>query len=265
MTNMKKTMAAVMSTLILLTGCASGTETGIKEEETVEEEKELTAQEYLGLAMEAQQNGDMAAAFENMAKAASMGDPTACGIMAEAYHNGDAGGVDYAKALEYAEIAYEGGDAKGTLYYGSIYLNGYGVEQDTEKGLAAIEKAYELGDKKAPRYLGYAYLRGTGVNQDSAKAAEWFEIGVEGGDYTSMIELGKLLVSGEGIEADTKRAEELFTKVATEREDHVGAPAMYELGKLAETAGDTEAAAQWYQKALDNGFEDAQAALDALK
>ena len=219
----------------------------------------LSADELYEKANEAREAGDRETANMYEEMAAEAGNATAAGKLSEAYHNGNFGTVDYDKAFHFAQIAQQGGDSKGTLYYGIMLLYGRGTEQDPEEGLNAVLSAYDSGEMKAARYLGYAYLEGIGVAQDDAQAAEWFAKGVDNGDLTSMIELGKLYLYGKGVDQDYARAMELFLNTVEGRADHVTAGAMVQLGAIYENGygvdADQEAAVEWYLKALSSGLE----------
>ncbi len=83
---------------------------------------------------------------------------------------------NYSKALEYATIAEEGGDLRGTLIKGLCLINGEGIPIDEELGFKKIRKsAIAEVDAQAPYFLGLCYFYGQGTDTNKTEAKKWFE------------------------------------------------------------------------------------------
>ena len=91
----------------------------------------------------------------------------------------DAG--DYAKALEYCQLAAEQGSASAQYNIGYSYRYGEGVEQDYAKALEYYTLAAEQGFPAAIFCVGDCYYLGLGAEKDLDKAAEWYQKALDAG------------------------------------------------------------------------------------
>ena len=108
------------------------------------------------------------------------------------------------------------------------------------------------------------------MDQDYALAAEYYEKGIETGDLTSSYYLGMLYLQGLGVEQDYEKAAELFASIAgSDNKSATGVvDAGYELAVLYEKGlgveQDTQKAVELYSVAGENGYEEADEALNRL-
>jgi tetratricopeptide repeat protein len=107
-----------------------------------------------------------------------------------------------------------------------MYLNGYGVRQNAGRAAAEFKKAADKGDITAQYWLAYCYEHGLGISKSISEAVDWYQ-------------------------------------ESARRGDHISAPAMTALGRLAES-DDVKEALDWYKKSAAAGDKEAQAALRRL-
>ncbi|MCP1659412.1 tetratricopeptide repeat protein [Neisseria perflava] len=134
--------------------------------------------------------------------------------------------------------------------------------RDYSDAMTLFTQASAAGHMKAPRYIGLMYLNGYGVTKNPMRAVAEFTKGAEQGDITSQYWLAYCYEQGIGVQKDMDQAEKWY-QVSARRGDHVAAPAMTALGRLAEVESQEEAVA-WYKKAAAVGDKEAQAALARL-
>ena len=171
----------------------------------------------------------------------------------------------YSKKLE--KRAKEG-DARAQFEIGNCYLQAKEVEKDTEEAadwfLKAMTQGYEgakekfysfyskklekkakEGDAEAQYEVGNCYLNAKDVKRDIEEAAEWY-----------------LKSMTQGHEGAKTMFYSFYSKKLEKRAKDKDAQAQYELGNFY-FAGkgvekDTETAAEWYLKALEQGHEGAK-------
>ena len=88
---------------------------------------------------------------------------------------------DYAKAMEYYQMAADKGIAIAYIGLGDLYRGGKGVEQDYAKAVEYYTLAAEQGEPVAMFDLGECCRLGHGVEKDLDKAAEWYRKALEAG------------------------------------------------------------------------------------
>ncbi len=172
----------------------------------------------------------------------------------------------YSKALEKAA---KKGDARAQYETGNAYLSGtsgkrnpeiaaewymkamsQGHEEATEKFYSTyskeLEKRAKNGDVRAQFETGNSYLNGNIVEKNDNVAAEWF--------------LKALL---QGHEEATEKFYSFYSKDLEKRAKAGDARAQFETGNHYFTGigvkNDHETAAEWYQKAMQQGHEEAKA------
>ena len=91
----------------------------------------------------------------------------------------DAG--DYAKALEYCQLAADLGSSEAIKEIGNLYFFGLGVETDYDKAFEYYQQAAELGNFNAINNLGNCYLNGRGVEKNDEEAVKYFQMAAEQG------------------------------------------------------------------------------------
>ncbi|MFT0285361.1 tetratricopeptide repeat protein [Bacteroides thetaiotaomicron] len=79
---------------------------------------------------------------------------------------------DYKKALTILEECKE--EPYGLYLLGELYFNNEGYEIDYPKAMEFFNKAYELGDRYSANLLGYMYQYGKGVSPNIQEAISWY-------------------------------------------------------------------------------------------
>ena len=109
------------------------------------------AEEFYRLGLQSQDDGDDAAAFQYLKKAAESGHMLAQFTLGTIYERGSSAVFqDREQALYWYKLAAEQGDAGSEFNIGYIYLGMSGKE---EEGLAWMRRASEHGDEAAREYL----------------------------------------------------------------------------------------------------------------
>lgn len=132
---------------------------------------------------------------------------------------------DYAKAMQWYQLAADQGYALAQSNLGVMYNNGQGVPRDRAqyklgmayemgKGVAKnrVEsmkwhlKAAEQGHADALFTIGYMYDKGEGVPENDAEAVKWYRSAAEDGDIWAQNILGVLYAKGVGVPEDFVQA-----------------------------------------------------------
>lgn len=199
-----KTIAVLLTTLLLVTGCGNKESTdktatdeseiilmdestsvgelpailkeGLSEKEQDELKKQIMPILDDGLTPEQR--------FLNLRKDAEAGNAEAQNSLGSMYFSGDAisrdaqGKIkdrDPEAAAGWFFRAAEQGYADAQFNLGLLYFSGEGVTKDTAKAVELFTKAAEQGNIDAQNNLGVIYLVGEGVKQNTDKAIKWFE------------------------------------------------------------------------------------------
>lgn len=160
------------------------------------------------------------------------------------------------------------GEIEAIVEVGNAYFKGNGVKRDLEKAAKwyyeaiqqgneevkenfysfyskQLEKYAKSGDAQAQYEVGCAYQKGDGVDRDIKTAAEWY-----------------MLAGDQGHEKAMDKFHSFYSKELEKRAKSGQARAQYELGncyyQAKEIDRDAEEAAEWYKKAMDQGYEEAK-------
>lgn len=114
---------------------------------------------------------------------------------------------DLDKAIEYYEMAAEGGMEDALMELGFIYCSGQYMKPDYEKGIGYYQQAADMGNTTAMGNLGMSYLSGYGVEKNEKKGFEYFLKAAEGGHPQAMEQVSILYRDGIGVEADQEKCE----------------------------------------------------------
>ena len=150
-------------------------------------------------------------------------------------------------------------DGEAALALGNISRDGLCGEMDLEQAISWYEKGAGQGNPECMELLGCLFFQGEeGIDTDYEKAFYWLNRCLEAGTLQSFSKLAYLYRTGAGCEKDEEKAIELYERAA--RTEYDG-NALYELGFLYEDRGETaenlEKAAEYYQKAIEMGNENA--------
>ena len=175
---------------------------------------EMTAEELYQAGLDAHDAGDYAKAMEYYQLAADAGNPEGLRGVGALYTNGDGVEPDYDRAMEYFQLAAAQGDAKAMSNIGLLYLYGLTGEQDTDKAVEYYEKAGDHGFGDAYVTLGTMYYYGEGVEKDCGRAVEYYQKAADLGDASMCYTLGAMYYSGEEVGQDYGKAVEYYQKAA---------------------------------------------------
>ena len=202
-------------------------------------------------------------AFEYASKGASIGDLDSQWLLGNLYLNGEGVQEDQRKSFEWFLKSAEQGYAASENMVGMAYSNGRGVQTDLQKAFEWFKKAAEHGDAAAQGNLAVALQEGQGCRRNKKEAVEWFRKAAEQGNSFSANRLGLCYAEGIGVEQDEEVAIKWF-RIAAEGGEPL---AYYNLGLSLQnyseaTDRDYRESLSWLSKAVDEGIDGAQEALD---
>lgn len=192
--------------------------------------------------------------------------------MSYAYYAGDESSWTNAVTLYrnegqfYRELEENG---KIQMIIGTAYANGLGgLEAFDSIAVKYFEKAITLDDNAEAKWqLGNMYLAGDGVSQDGAKGLALIKEASES-SARGKLQLALLYLYGSDgvVDKDYRKAKNLFQEIMTEGEplftSYCKARAAREYGWMIENgccgARDIEGARDWYKKAVDFGYKQAE-------
>ncbi len=182
---------------------------------------------------------------------------------------------DVKKAASWAEKSAEAGVWWAACKLGNIYSDEDGSLLNDEKAVQWYHKAAEKGYAPAQNRLGVMYEKGQGVTLHKSRAVEWYRKAAEQGHAEAQYHLGDMYYHGyDGIAHNDKKAVEWYRKAA----EQGYAAAQNRLGDIYFRLADgdhsiarvllgksnrkfdqyDEQAAQWYRKAAEQGYAEAQ-------
>ena len=198
-------------------------------------------------------------------KAAEQGNAEAQCEMGNSYRCGLGVAKDEREAVKWYRKAAEQGYADAQRLLGLAYSDGEGVEQDDVEAVKWFRKAADQGNAEAQCEMGDSYRNGWGVPENDEMAVEWYSKAAEHKNSRAFNMLGLCYLEGRGVDENSKKAEELFRLAIY----HGHTVAKYYLGLLlrerAEKTGDinmARASLQWLKRALEDGVDGAQEAID---
>jgi TPR repeat protein len=210
-------------------------------------------------------------AWRWIARAASLGDPEAAGMLASALEPGGAlpgdasAAADWRRRAEAAGIRerhYQGAEAElagqisgdplwaadGARLHGEAAARGHPVSQlrlalgllldnRPEEAVLWLARAAESGLPDAQNLLGALHGAGQGVPRDPAEAARWYRLAAEAGLPDAQYRLGRALSEGDGVPRDEAEGAEWLRKAA---EAGYPVPTLPGPGPAADPAGKPE-------------------------
>jgi TPR repeat protein len=183
----------------------------------------------------------------------------------------------YKEAVSWYEKAADRGHVYAWTILGAMYLTGDGVPRNYEKAYYWSEKAAVKGVAEAQNNLGVLYQHGAGVSQNYDTAKYWYQQALENGyskaseqivniDRLKKFKSQDLYI--DGVEAygekDYVKALSLYKQSAElgYMSSQYSLASMYDRGLGTER--DIDKATYWYEKAADQGSENAAARLKKL-
>lgn len=191
---------------------------------------------------------DVDKGIELLTLAANQGYARALNNLARAYILGEGVKKDVLKAEELLKKSVEQNDTIGLVYLADLYLNDSTILNEA-KATQLLEQAADLGCAEAMNALAYCYSEGKGVAKDMDKAIKLYEQSAEKGNAYSMYSLSFLYSNGDGVAKDKKKAFEYCKRAA-----EMGlAGAQCNLGVYYERAKDYSKMIYWYKKSAEGG------------
>lgn len=209
--------------------------------------------------------------------------------------------VDIQKAIHWNEKAALYNNKNAFRRLGMIYEYGYEYDEsfpeDIEKANYFYKRAADLGDELSHYYIGLNTLLGIGLEKDINKGLEVINESAEKGEIEAQLKLGELYYIGETVSQDKKLAREWFNKVLEQKEKgnfaidlaeyytEINHPSLtfyfylinakegnpvsqYNIGLMYKdgigTIKNLSEAKSWFEKAYENGDNDAKRLLDEL-
>jgi TPR repeat protein len=165
-------------------------------------------------------------------------------------------------ALPWLSKAAEQGDRDAQFRLGHCYHIGKEgeISPDLQKAIKWYGKAAEQGHSEAQNLLGLQYLNSNEV-KDLKEAIRWFCIAADQENPMAQYNLYFAYARGVGVEKDLKKASEYLYKSA----QGGYCLAQMKLGEEYASENQIENAMIWYQKATDQGDENAATKLMQLK
>lgn len=185
--------------------------------------------------------------------------------LAKAYRYGMGTDENFPMALDLYQRAAGYGVIEAMVDLGQLYYDGNGVKQDYIIANYWFEKAANAynGNSLALGHLGEAYHHGLGKEVNYDKAKEYYEKALEAGEENILFWYGEIYYDeedyGEALDCFRRAAVE-GNQFQAEAENKIGV--MYQFGEGVEE--NFAKAAEWYQKAANNGNAAAMRALGAM-
>ena len=201
-------------------------------------------------------------------QAAEKGELTAKYFLGRAYMDGLGLPQDRPEGLKWMRLASDGGYPHAQMMLGYMYEKGDLVAPDHGEALRLYRLAADHGDARAQNNLGWAYQQGNGVPKDPAEAAKWYRKSAGQSDPLAEANLSWLYLYGLGVEKDYEQAEK-WARLGAES----GMPRLQfnyaeilvnESRKDGNVVANYAVAAEWYKKAAEQNYPEAQMALADL-
>ncbi|WP_162199368.1 tetratricopeptide repeat protein [Kiloniella litopenaei] len=169
---------------------------------------------------------------------------------------------EYAVALkEFYKLA-ELGDGEAQFYLGEMYGLAHGVERDLVLARKWFLRASERGNFDADSRLALLYESGVGGEQSDTLALYHARRGAKNNNDASQATLAEFYEKGDaGLAQSDEDALKWYLLAA----DKGFTPAYLGLGRVYEKIGEIDNAKLWYQRAIDEGDEQARKPLARLK
>jgi len=139
-------------------------------------------------------------------------------------------------------------------------LTGTGISRNELNATEYIRRSADLGYAPAQVVLGYFLETGTILTREPQQAAVWYKKAAEQDDVLGEELLGRIIFSGQSTTRDLNKAESWLLKAAA----HEDPFSEYLLGMIRLERSDYAHAAEWFQKAANQGLPQAQQQLGQL-
>lgn len=196
---------------------------------------------------------DLKGAFNWFLAAAEDGYVPAQYELSKALSRGQGTKLNTEQAAHWLRSAAEGGHTEAQFFTAVALDTGNGMEQNRAEALDWLRRSAEGGMVMAQRALGKKYLIGDYVQPNADEAVRWLTEAAKRHDTLAMVDLGEAYLTGTTLVADPARAWAWFQRAS---DDGYG-PATAALARMAEDgtgdAPDLVKAVRLYRKALAQG------------
>jgi uncharacterized protein len=165
---------------------------------------------------------------------------------------------DPQEAAVWVRSAAEYGVPAAQLRLGRMMLEGSGVERDERAALSWFLRAADRGEAEAMNMVGRCYENGWGVAVDLVQAASFYQRSAEAGHDWGEYNLGNLLFDGRGVPQDLEQALNWYLRAAHQghgRAMNLAARCFEEGWGCARAPAE---AAGWYRRSAETGYFRAQ-------
>jgi len=161
----------------------------------------------------------------------------------------------------------ENGDPVALFYIAMMFEDAQGLPENFPQAMLLYQRAADSGYAPAQNNLGVMYETKAGAERNYANAKNWYLKAAAQGNAPAQYNLGLMYYIGRGNDAprNFKTAASWYQKAA----DQGYAPAQNSLARMYENGlgvfVSQPQACMWYSLAIEGGYEDARANLQALK
>jgi len=190
MTNRNLSLVTLLSlSLIAVTGCGGGDETGVIRQEFQTFLNDHTKDSRSAWTRFGEMAESRVSAWE---KAAKGGMPEAQVFLGRCYYHGYGVAKSDTEAMNWYRKAAEQGLAFAQHELAICYWSSIGVSQDEAEAVKWHRKAAEQGFAASQNSLATMYHFGQGVSEDEAEAVKWYRKAAEQGNLDAAYSLGEL-------------------------------------------------------------------------
>lgn len=150
--------------------------------------------------------GEYERAYDHFFKSANQGNTEAQFYLGDMFHHGKGVKQDYAKAVEYYQLAVE--EQPGAMYgLGMLMIEGKGIERNANEGAKLIFIAAQAGQIDAQFEIGVTFAEGkNGFERDYKKAVEWYSQAALMGHGSAQFQLASMYQFGQGVDNNPAEA-----------------------------------------------------------
>lgn len=193
-------------------------------------------------------NGNWLESF--LKKEASLDNCAAIGALAFMYAHGQLVEKNQAKALALYKKGADLNDGYCCYYLAGCLLTGkLGVKKNPEEATDYLFKAKKIGHLPSICMLAECYADGEGVDNNPALAFDLYMEAAEQGSAEAQFKVYNAYENGIGVEENIQKANEWLKKAA----DNGHELALGLMGLHARLDGDSKSAAEYWEKAIQNG------------
>ena len=163
------------------------------------------------------------------------------------------------QALYWFKKAADQNDTRGQMYCAAAYLFGVGVKQNPDVAKRYYILAAKNGDSIAQCTLAQSFLE-THQSANKKLGLIWLNKSLAQNNPEAQVTMGELYAKGTLLPQDFTKARELVGLAVAQ--GYI--PALYQMGEIARLANDLPQAKEWFTKAANAHYVQAEMAISAL-